>query len=570
AGARAGGDSGSTARLRPSGELRAAPGLRPPGDRRRRSEPDDSPPTQISPAARPIARFPRPPAHRYTQPGRSYGPPVPGGSEPEEAVDGQPVAPAAATAATAPTPPATPRQGEPAPSRPPVESPTEVVEAVGRRPSGSTLSQLVARSRRARTVDPAAAEPPALLDAEASSTAPAGETSTPARPSRSRGGAAALASGTSLRTAIPAVRPTRPRAGDEALSDSGRGNGTRRPGPGGSGSPGKGAEAGNGQAGSAAADDEALQATRVFAPASLQGTPAPPTTKRGDLDAPEDLDAAGAPGDEAWPGEVDVTGDRHGTVLGGVDLSGNEEPQAVPIVFDFDELAEPPLAAIPVRPIRGLRPPGGGKKALRVVTGAATVAVLAAGGALIWDLATKTGPGHAPSASKSSAGSATKATITPRHATAGRTRTSVPPKQVTHPSVPAPSTTAPSATLTPLSSNQSLTVYRAPTGRYTLAFKVSSGDCWVGAEIAGTYTWMETIYPDTPASYATRGTVTVRIGAPSVLSVSVNGKPVTLPANSQPYDIEFATAAPAQSGTAVPAKSGTAAPAKSGTAAPAK
>jgi hypothetical protein len=183
---------------------------------------------------------------------------------------------------------------------------------------------------------------------------------------------------------------------------------------------------------------------------------------------------------------------------------------AVPIVFDFDELAEPPIAATAIRPIRGLRPPSSGRRALRVATGAAAVVALAAAGVGIWEVATKTSPDH-------SAAPPTKSSSKPV--------TSVPASRPHHVSSPG--------------ATSSLAVYRVPAGSYTFKFTVSSGDCWLGAEAGSGYAWMATVYPGTPSTYSTTGTSTIRIGAPSVLSVSVNGKPVVLPKNSQPYDIEF-------------------------------
>jgi hypothetical protein len=90
-----------------------------------------------------------------------------------------------------------------------------------------------------------------------------------------------------------------------------------------------------------------------------------------------------------------------------------------------------------------------------------------------------------------------------------------------------------------VSTTPTLVVYKAPAARYTLHFTVSVGECWVGAHNGATWTWQATVLPSTPADYAASGTTTIRIGAPSVLEVSADGKTVVLPKTVHPYDLQF-------------------------------
>jgi hypothetical protein len=469
-----------------------------------------------------------------------YGPPLPG----------EPAAPGGAVASELPNA---------SPGDAPPEAPTEAVQTIGRQLPAAALDQLVARSRQSNVDAPAS-------PAERS---PSGEEVAPGGEARSRPGVAALTNGSTLRTSLPATgRGLRQRKGSGATG-AGTGTGT------GNGTGTAGAAAGSpSQLALPDAGDEG-DATRLFAPVTqparqtfggvrpsgydggrenrgdvTSGGAEPPA--RGDLSLqPSLLDDQDAGSRDEIAVEAEVAGverEPAGVVSPGetVALAGSsagavEEQHgvdAVPIVFDFDELAEPPIAATAIRPIRGLRPPSSGRRALRVATGAAAVVALAAAGVGIWEVATKTSPDHsAAPPTKSSSKPVTSVPASRPHHVSSPGATSR--KPTTKPTVPAPTTTVASSNFTPVSTTPSLAVYRVPAGSYTFKFTVSSGDCWLGAEAGSGYAWMATVYPGTPSTYSTTGTSTIRIGAPSVLSVSVNGKPVVLPKNSQPYDIEF-------------------------------
>ena len=96
------------------------------------------------------------------------------------------------------------------------------------------------------------------------------------------------------------------------------------------------------------------------------------------------------------------------------------------------------------------------------------------------------------------------------------------------------------STLTPTASSATTVSYAlALTGAYRVTFS-TSGRCWVGIQstIGNSYLWMQTLGIGESGSYNATGSIVVRIGAPSFISIAVNGTPVNLPkGRSQPYDI---------------------------------
>ncbi|HLI14614.1 MAG TPA: RodZ domain-containing protein [Acidimicrobiales bacterium] len=155
----------------------------------------------------------------------------------------------------------------------------------------------------------------------------------------------------------------------------------------------------------------------------------------------------------------------------------------------------------------------------RASTGAAAAVALAALAVGAWQLASRS----------ASSPPAPPSTTTPA-ASGSHPRSPTPTTSVTNPNV-----------VEPLSVSSSLVTAAAPAGSYTLGF-TTSGVCWVGVErtTSGPYLWMETIPAGGSASFQANGPVVVRIGAPRVLHLAVDGKPVALPAgNVQPYDLSF-------------------------------
>ncbi|HWD25232.1 MAG TPA: RodZ domain-containing protein [Acidimicrobiales bacterium] len=83
---------------------------------------------------------------------------------------------------------------------------------------------------------------------------------------------------------------------------------------------------------------------------------------------------------------------------------------------------------------------------------------------------------------------------------------------------------------TPTTVSPSLVTYGVPNRAHTLSF-ACTGACWVGVEssTSGPYLWMDTIGAGSKATYTTSKNVVVRIGAPSVSSMTLDGVRVAFP-----------------------------------------
>ncbi len=193
----------------------------------------------------------------------------------------------------------------------------------------------------------------------------------------------------------------------------------------------------------------------------------------------------------------------------------------------------------------------------RAATGAAAAVAIGAIGAGGWQLAHQSSPVHAgaPAAStsgghtattSSTGGSATKGS-TPAGGTGhagGGTRGSGGTPPASTPPASTPPAGGSSGALQPTSTvTGSVVAYAAPAGSYTITFAVTgTSNCWLGAQgqLGGPYLWMQTVPPGGTASYTASGPVVIRLGAPPVVSVHVNGRLVALPAGkTQPYDLSF-------------------------------
>jgi hypothetical protein len=127
---------------------------------------------------------------------------------------------------------------------------------------------------------------------------------------------------------------------------------------------------------------------------------------------------------------------------------------------------------------------------------------------------------------------------------AGTTRGSVPTSARHSRSTSASTTTtiAPNV-YQPSTVSGGLVTYQVPAGAHTIAF-FSSGVCWVGVKSpsTGQYLWMDTLAAGSSASYAASSNVVVRIGAPTVVAVRVDGIPVAFPkGQTQPFDVALAS-----------------------------
>ncbi len=109
----------------------------------------------------------------------------------------------------------------------------------------------------------------------------------------------------------------------------------------------------------------------------------------------------------------------------------------------------------------------------------------------------------------------------------------------------APSTTTvASADLTPAGATAFSARYRAPSSTYTVAIHASAS-CWVMATdpLTGKVVWTGTIASGASQSVPVSGSLHVQLGAPTDASVTLDGRPVQLPANFRsPFTLEFAVA----------------------------
>jgi hypothetical protein len=124
------------------------------------------------------------------------------------------------------------------------------------------------------------------------------------------------------------------------------------------------------------------------------------------------------------------------------------------------------------------------------------------------------------------AGQSAPTTTTTGHA-AGSTSTTVP--------------SVPPKILTPTTTTAALVTYHVPFANYTLVF-TSTGACWLGVQhrVNGSYLWMDTLSAGGTTSYRASGTRVIRLGAPKVISITLNGIPIALPTNLVvPYDVKL-------------------------------
>jgi hypothetical protein len=105
------------------------------------------------------------------------------------------------------------------------------------------------------------------------------------------------------------------------------------------------------------------------------------------------------------------------------------------------------------------------------------------------------------------------------------------------------STTSPPVVVPQSATSRSAT-YAVSVSTFTLAFSATSGACWVDATngTSGAALFVETLEPGQQHSLVASGPVTVVLGAPTVLAVSVNGSAVALPSGFQtPFTMKFVT-----------------------------
>jgi hypothetical protein len=103
------------------------------------------------------------------------------------------------------------------------------------------------------------------------------------------------------------------------------------------------------------------------------------------------------------------------------------------------------------------------------------------------------------------------------------------------------STTTTAPTLQPTTSSAAEAAYAAPASGYTVALSATA-PCWVEAEevATGTVVYTGTLSPGQSQQFAASGDLFVRLGAAFVVTVSLNGEPITLPTGHQsPFNVTF-------------------------------
>jgi hypothetical protein len=114
-------------------------------------------------------------------------------------------------------------------------------------------------------------------------------------------------------------------------------------------------------------------------------------------------------------------------------------------------------------------------------------------------------------------------------------------------------TTTQPAQFAPVSTSSSGATYAPPAAAYTLVVSTSTGRCWVEVQATpgGSVLFANTLDAGAQQSLPTQGEVSVVLGAPSVVSVTLNGAPVVFPSGSfSPLILTFAP--PAQPASTTP------------------
>lgn len=129
------------------------------------------------------------------------------------------------------------------------------------------------------------------------------------------------------------------------------------------------------------------------------------------------------------------------------------------------------------------------------------------------------------------------------------TTTSTTTTSTTTTTTPTSTTTTTTTTLpprfAPVTATATTATYRPPASSYTLTLVTTTGGCWVTVSTAGGQAVLtQTIPPGQSRSLSLTGTVTVIIGAPTVLVVNIDHEAVTLPTGFQtPFTMTLAPAA---------------------------
>jgi uncharacterized membrane protein len=92
-------------------------------------------------------------------------------------------------------------------------------------------------------------------------------------------------------------------------------------------------------------------------------------------------------------------------------------------------------------------------------------------------------------------------------------------------------TTAPT-TLKPTTGSSEV-VFTVPWSKYTVIFKATGAECWVGVRQSANGAWLvaQTVAAGQSVTYSGSGTTVITLGAPAHISITVNGRVAELPSN---------------------------------------
>jgi cytoskeletal protein RodZ len=207
-----------------------------------------------------------------------------------------------------------------------------------------------------------------------------------------------------------------------------------------------------------------------------------------------------------------------------------------PITFDDDALQaeeEPEPAQAPgstkgqSRAMQALNRPRRRLAAPMAAVGAVTILVVV----LVLSGLHTTAPHHGKASARTPARAPAREPVRPAHRNQGTRQTTT-------------TTTAPPVVSAPgAATNQSAT-YQVAVASYSLAFSVTSGECWVHAtDASGAVLFTGILQAGQSQTVPATGPVTVVAGAPSVFAATVNGAPVALPPGPvAPFTLNFVSA----------------------------
>jgi hypothetical protein len=94
----------------------------------------------------------------------------------------------------------------------------------------------------------------------------------------------------------------------------------------------------------------------------------------------------------------------------------------------------------------------------------------------------------------------------------------------------APPTTTIPTTFKAVSSTATTATYAPPSATYSLGFTTTGGDCWVNVTSGATTVFSKTMLGGQTQTVAGNGSMTVTLGAPSAVTITLDHEPLILPA----------------------------------------